>query len=257
VKQKALRNFQETLADLIAAALRWERLDITATPFRGDLLFRAPGQQLFILKCALGKGPLPFPVLQDLRAMPLAPGQPGAPPPPVVMVVTTHALDDRIWAAFTSSGILVLQFPAQERLDVIILHVGDMLMTLEKAAAGTATAEDIERVLRHTSTDKTAGATAGAAWALRQLRDYQQAAHLYSTSLRDLFYRLGGDDPAVLELRSQFADILFWDGRRDEAQRELEVVYQRRALILGQGHPDTQLTLSKLQACQAAGGRTP
>jgi hypothetical protein len=122
VKRISGRDLAEALDELIGIALSWERLDISATPYRGDLLFRSASQRMFLLQCVMGKGPLPFPVLRDLRVMPPGPGQ------------------------------------------------------------------------------RTAGVIADAASALRQLGGYRHAVRLYSMSLVDLFHRLGGDDPAVLEL---------------------------------------------------------
>jgi len=247
MKRRAGRDFSQTLGELIGTGLSWERLDIRATPYRGDLLFRAASQRMFLLHCAMGKGPLPFPVVQDVRAG-SGPGPAGAAGAALAVLVTSHLVDDRIWAAFASSGILVIQCPPAEQPAVMIVRVMDVLMTLEKAASGTASTEDIDRVVSRISPGRTASVIADAASAVRQLGSYRHAARLYSMSLGDLFYKLGGDDLAVLELRSQFADVLFWDGRPDDAERELQVVYQRRCLVLGQGHPDALVTLSKLQA---------
>jgi hypothetical protein len=245
VKRISGRDLAEALGGVIDA-LSWERLDISATPYRGDVLFRSASQRMFLLQCVMGKGPLPFPVLRDLRVVPPGPGQAGA--PPLAVLVTSHALDDRIWAAFASAGILVIHCPPGEPPGATGLRVLAILQSLEKAATGAAGTEDIDGVVGCLTPQRTAGVIADAASAFRQLGGYRHAVRLYSMSLGDLFHRLGGDDPAVLELRSQFADVLFWDGRRDDAERELQVVHQRRCLILGQGHPDTLVTFSKLQA---------
>jgi hypothetical protein len=74
VKRIAGRDFAETLGELISTGLSWARLDIRATPYRGDLLFRSASQRMFVLHCAMGKGPLPFPVAVGLRAAPPGPG---------------------------------------------------------------------------------------------------------------------------------------------------------------------------------------
>jgi hypothetical protein len=208
------------------------------------MMLRSPDGHVFALKCRAGKGPLPLPVLQSLYIPPPGPEQAGPVHRPLAVLVTTYVPDEMTWTVAAGSNILIVYLPPANPPAAAVLKVLIVLKDLENVLAGRQ--KDMGEVVSSVDNQRTAGSAVSVAAALGRLGCYREALQLYGRPMSELSSRLGWNNPAILDVRLYFAEIMAFQGLRDDAEREFQAVYEGRLATFGQAHPATQYAFSKL-----------
>jgi hypothetical protein len=240
------------LKELAVSALKWELLDLGGWSRLGDILVRLPSRHVFIIKCKMGKGALPMPVLQSLYIPPPVPAQAGAASRPLAILITTYVPDELAYAISAGSNILIVYLPPGLPPSAVLMLVVAILNGLENVISGQS--QGISGLVSSVNPQPTPGTAVNVAAALGQLGCYRDAMQLYWGPLSELSGRLGWNHPAILELRLQFAVAIASQGLWNDAGREFQAVYEARLATLGQAHPATQFAFSKLAEARQRGG---
>jgi hypothetical protein len=163
---------------------------------------------------------------------------------PLAVLVTTYVPDEMAWTVAAGSNILIVHLPPMNPPTAAVLKVLLVLKDLENVMAGRQ--GDIREVVSSADTQRTAGSAVSMAAALGRVGCYREALQLYGGPMSELSSRLGWNNPAILDVRLYFAEIMAFQGLRDDAEREFQAVYEGRLATFGQAHPATQYAFSKL-----------